>query len=796
MPPHHPKFTHIEWYASAFALDTILSPRTRKFLREALAVLVAVGGFGIFMNLFSDVQLGAYLLLLVIWVKLWLLEFFHNSFYFSSLPVHFEMAGVVHRAQGGDLVRALIESPQGKWILYRLGLGKKELAGYLTFRQEAKVVTTIDMLGFDHDELEVVGMSLFLKKLLEKDQHFMKFLVDQKVRKDDAVYAAAWFDRGQKAYGENRRWWSKESLMRTPGLAKDWTFGQIWYLEKYGKELGYGRRTVFGNIGFGKNQLNKLESALAKNEEANALLVGERGAGVLDLVYGLAERIGSGHALPELEHKRIFFLDISLLLAEKKEKIAFENTFAALMNESAHAGNVILVIENLPGAIREVATIGVDFVALIDPYLSSSALQVIAVTDTYTFHQVIEPNLSLMDRFEKIIVEDANDGELEVFVEGKVLQLESKNKILFTAQAVRTILESAKRYFGADIGLDKVSDLIGEVVPYVRRQERSVITREDVLGLVESKTGVPLGVIQHTEKETLLHLEDLLHKEVIGQDEAISAIANALRRARAGITSPSRPIGSFLFLGPTGVGKTETTKALSRVFFGGEEDVMRLDMSEFKAGDALQRLIGHFEEGKSGILTSLLRDKQYGVLLLDEFEKASREVHDLFLQILDEGFFSDMMGKKVYARNIIIIATSNAGSDLIWEVMQAKQSLLSKKADIVDAIVERGLFRPELLNRFDGVILFHPLEAVHLRAIAGLMMKKLNKRLLDKGVEVEIDDTLLDYLVTKGSDRQFGARAMNRAIQEHVEQVVAKKLIAEEVLPGTVLTLSKEELLQ
>jgi ATP-dependent Clp protease ATP-binding subunit ClpC len=781
------------WLESAFSLDRILSPHWRKNIREVLAVLLGVGTFGVLLNLFNTSQLGAYLLLLGIWIVFWLLEFFHNSFYYASLPVHFEMASVVDAASGGDLVRAFLTSPQGKWILIRLGLTGSKTKAYAETRLKDGVIITIKDLDFSHEEIDVVGMSKLLTKILEKDQHFMKFLVGEKVRKDDIAFAASWFDRKQRQYADSRRWWSREALSRIPGLAKDWTFGQVWYLEKYGREIGYGRRTAFGNLGFGKAQIAKLENALAKNEEANALLVGERGSGVLDLVYGLAELIGTGHSLPELGFKRMFFVDIPTLLAEKKTKLEFEAEYIKLMNEAVHAGNVILVFDNLSSAIQEAASIGVDLVALTDPYLAGAQIQVIAVVDTFNFHDRIEPNQAIMERFEKIIVEDADDGELEVFIEKRVEWTETKERVHFTAQAVRTILETTRRYFGADSGLDKVGDLIAEVVPFVRRGGSAVITRDDILKLVEQKTGVPLGAINQTEKETLLHLEDLLHKEVIGQDEAIVSIANALRRARVGITSPNRPIGSFLFLGPTGVGKTETTKALARIFFGGENDVIRLDMSEFKAGDALKRLIGQFEDGKTGILSSLLRDRQYGVLLLDEFEKASREVHDLFLQILDEGFFSDMHGRKVYARNLIIIATSNAGSDLIWKVMQEKAALLSRKADIVDSIISQGIFRPELLNRFDGVVLFHPLEKEHLKLIAGLMMKKLNKRLLDKGVQVEVNDELINYLVEKGSDRQFGARAMNRAIQEHVEQAVAKKLISEEILPGTVIELNQAD---
>jgi ATP-dependent Clp protease ATP-binding subunit ClpA len=312
--------------------------------------------------------------------------------------------------------------------------------------------------------------------------------------------------------------------------------------------------------------------------------------------------------------------------------------------------------------------------------------------------------------------------------------------------------------------------------------------------MTETKTGVPTGEIAVAEKDKLLNLEKILHQRIIGQDEAVSAIASSLRRARSGIESKNRPLGSFLFLGPTGVGKTETTKALAEVFFGNENKIMRLDMSEYSGSDALSRLIGSFEGGKTGVLTSLLRENQYGVLLLDEFEKASRETHDLFLQILDEGIFSDMLGKKVNARNLIIIATSNAGSDVIWNFVKQQKDLAENKQAIIEAIIHNNVFRPELLNRFDGVILFHPLDEKMLKQVTTLMLERLAKRLQEKSLKLKITDELVNYLVKVGSDPAFGARPINRAIQDQVEEVIAKKLISGDILPGSEVILSEADL--
>jgi ATP-dependent Clp protease ATP-binding subunit ClpA len=297
--------------------------------------------------------------------------------------------------------------------------------------------------------------------------------------------------------------------------------------------------------------------------------------------------------------------------------------------------------------------------------------------------------------------------------------------------------------------------------------------------------------VKAEEREKLLDLENILKARIVGQDEAVKTVSSAVRRARSGITNPDRPLGSFLFLGPTGVGKTETTKVLADVFFGESARILRLDMSEYSGADSVEKLIGSFGSGKEGVLSSLLRERQYGVLLLDEFEKTTPDVMNLFLQILDEGFFSDSSGRKVSARNLIIIATSNAGSDRIWSAMQAGKDLSREKDAIVDDIVKSGVFKPELLNRFDGVVLFHPLTPAHLKRIAGLMLQKLHDRLAMQGINLAIDENLIDYVVGFGTDPKFGARPMNRAIQDKVEEAVARKILADSIPKGQEIRLNQ-----
>jgi ATP-dependent Clp protease ATP-binding subunit ClpA len=294
------------------------------------------------------------------------------------------------------------------------------------------------------------------------------------------------------------------------------------------------------------------------------------------------------------------------------------------------------------------------------------------------------------------------------------------------------------------------------------------------LEFVELKTGIPAGQVKDFEKQKLMNLEQLLHERVVGQDEAIVAISQAIRRSRSGLGKTNRPIGSFLFLGPTGVGKTETAKALGDIFFGANVPTVRFDMSEFSNQEALARLIGDSNTNTPGLLANAVREHAYGLLLLDEFEKASKDVHNLFLQILDEGFFSDVQGKKVNLRNMIIIATSNAGTD-------------------IDQLVAHGDFRPELINRFDGVIFFQPLGDINLNKVTRLMLKNLSSRLKEKGIELVITDDLISVLMEKGNDPHFGARPMNRAIADLVEEKIAEGLISGTIKSGSKVSFVKNE---
>lgn len=777
----------------AFAVYAVL------FSASSVAFLSALfPSFSVTAALYVPLAKSIFLLLFGLWLipALWY-AFFASSYFKdadTTLPeigmhmprIHFEVAYVV-AVGAGDPVVDFFASRFGGAVAVRLGIGSQDIISFLKGRTPTEKEFQITV-----PDGEPAGLEHFAAGLLAYDEGLKRFLVSREIDAPDFIGASAWVARIEEDSKEYLRWWSKDALGRIPGIGKNWAYGEIALLQRYATPIAAHSASSETKGAFGKREAEEVERILSRGREANVLLVGEEGVPKLAPLVRLARHIEAGTILPPLEHKQVFVFDGVSFVAAMKEKIQLETEIVKLLAEAAKAGNIIFVFDNFDKFFLGAKALGSDLLSILDPFLISQNIQIVAIAELGAFRQLFEPNPKIRERFERVLIEGAGVAGSIPIVEDEALQAEVKEGIMFTYPAIRTITESAERYFFDGVMPDKAIDLLSELVPKVKVAGKRVVLRADVLDLVSKKTGIKVSEATGEERTKLLKLEETLHDRIVGQDEAVKAISGALRRARSGISSPNRPMGSFLFIGPTGVGKTETTKALAQVFFGDESAITRLDMSEYASDDALSRLIGTFESGKPGILASLLRERQYGVLLLDEFEKTNKEVHDLFLQILDEGFFTDVSGKRVNARNLIIIATSNAGSDVIWRLME-KGKPFDKDIVLTD-IIDRAIFKPELLNRFDGVILFRPLTVEDLRKIAKLMLQKLGKRLQEKGVELIITDPLLEYLVSVGQDPKFGARPMNRAIQEKVEQVIAEKMLRGEVSAGSRVELSSADL--
>ena len=803
-------------------LDRILSHRARHIIHGAidsvLVILTIVAGglyavnYWKFFNpeltqtafSFAPRIAGLALILLSILLVVYLLEVFFRFLYFREGLISWRTKGrghetdvlsfyvlkVLHNTNNGDVTKSFLHSSVGARILLRCGIPDSARKEFLS-RRSGKIFDA----PLPIDPQKVFGLRSLALFLVSQDEELREFLFKENVREGDFIGASEWVIREHDDAKARERWWSRERLAAVPGIGKDWSYGEIYTLSHYAREVleNYSEHASALSAK-DEHEVREIERVLLRAQEANALLVGEKGAGTIDIIYDFAQKIRNGSIRPELEHKKVFMLNTDTLISSIQGKEEFENEFLTILNEATRAENIIIVLPDLPSFITTARNIGSDIVTLLDPYLVSPKLQIIAVSDVDSFHNTLEQNAALMTRFEKVAVTDPSSEEMIVILERVAEGLEAKNKTFFTYSAIEEAFQSAENYLPDGVLPDKAIDLLVEVIPQIEEQKEFFVKRSDILALITRKTKIPVGEIKDGERAKLINLERFLHMRVVGQDEAVSLVSNAMRRARAGVRNMKRPIGSFLFLGPTGVGKTETAKALAEAFFGDDGAISRFDMSEYQTADALKRLIGNFEGEQVGMLTKVLKAKPYSVLLLDEFEKTNKEVLDLFLQVLDEGFFSDMRGKRVNARNVIIIATSNAGSDLIWEAGKNGGHLMDMKDDIVNTIIERGIFKPELLNRFDAVVLFHPLDVSHLSQIARVMLEKLKKRLHERGIDLVVTDDLVNAVIRHGTDPSFGARPMNRAIQEQVEQVIADKLVRGEIKEGSRVEFSPEDL--
>jgi len=377
-----------------------------------------------------------------------------------------------------------------------------------------------------------------------------------------------------------------------------------------------------------------------------------------------------------------------------------------------------------------------------------------------------------------------------MILEKMTLSLENKYKTFITFPALRKIISLADKYLPIPFPKSAM-DLLDEVLVHLTSTKEKVLLPKHVNEVVSRKTKVPVGDVEEKERDTLLNLEDLLHQRIINQVEAVREVSTALRRARSQITVRKGPMGTFLFLGPTGVGKTETAKALAEIYFGSEERIIRLDMSEYQSVNDIPRLIG--APGEEGTLTTKIRENPFSLLLLDEIEKSHPNILNLFLQVLDEGFLTDGLGRKVNFRNCIIIATSNAGYQIILKALKEKTEWVDVKRNILDYIFQEGLFRPEFINRFDSMVVFQPLSQKNLLGIAELMLKKLKNNLKDQNIELIITEPLKEKIAELGYNPTFGARQMRRVIQDKVENVLASALLSKKIKRGDKIEINPDD---
>lgn len=698
-----------------------------------------------------------------------------------------------------DLARRLIHEPDVRFILTHLALPADAVT-----RLAIPANLTLRLVMAEAAELaEAAGLARItaaagLVALIKKNPAAGPTLDRFKLKIDDLVAVANWYHRLYKLSHPPSPLLDPANLKTSGGIGRDWAYGYTPLLDRFTHELTGQLTRSFGDHYLAhRTEIDQVERVLARSGKHNVLLLGEPGVGKRTVMLGLTWRIHGGQTLRPLRHKRVLELDISAVLAGATVTGELEARLVDLLNQAARAGNVILFIDRLErlfgASAGEAGVVNAGQILL--PYLESSALQLVGATTLADYHRFFERLPSVTAQLERVEVHEPSTDQVRLILEEIAPLFETRHGIIISYQAIKEVVEVSERYLTNRKFPEKAIDLLDEATVHLASSRHEpFLLPEHIDELVSQKTHVPIGQVRTEEKEQLLNLEDRLHERVVNQNEAIGAIAQALRRARSGVARTDRPIGTFLFLGPTGVGKTETAKTLAAIYFGSEKTLIRLDLNEYLETNAAHRLIGGpgFEAG--GLLTNPVKERPFSTVLLDEIEKAHPNILNIFLQLLDEGRLQDGLGEVVNFTNTIIIGTSNAGSEFIRERLRpADQNLkpIDFKEQLLEYLQHNNIFRPELLNRFDAIVVFRLLTKEELVKVVELHLKRINRYLADKQMAIVMTPQAAVKLAEIGFDPQFGARALARAIQQKVENLIADKILRNELQAGGVLEITE-----
>lgn len=694
---------------------------------------------------------------------------------------------------------------------------------------------------------------ILLAILADTDSYAVRFLGEMGVRANDLI------DNLQNLLGSSE----EQPNISSPDKKQSKGSGSTKTLDKYGRDLTAiaaqgGIDPVIGR----KDEIQRVIQILSRRTKNNPCLIGEPGVGKTAVAEGLALKIVSGDVPETLKNKRVIALDLTGMIAGTKYRGDFEDRINNVISELKKAGNVILFIDELHTIIGAGSAEGsADTANILKPSLARGDFQVIGATTINEYRKYIEKDSALERRFQPVMVGEPSEEEAIEILKGLRDRYEAHHKVKITDDAIVSAVKLSSRYIADRFLPDKAIDLIDEAASKVRLKaftppndvknledelsqlqkekesaineqnferaaqirddEKSLrdkidaakrdwreknehtngeVTPEDIAEIVSGWTGIPVVQLTEEESERLLKLESILHERIIGQDEAVKAVAKAIRRGRVGLKDPNRPIGSFIFLGPTGVGKTELCKTLAEAMFGDENAMIRFDMSEFMEKHTVSKLIGSppgyvgYDEG--GQLTERVRRKPYSVILFDEIEKAHPDVFNMLLQILDDGRLTDSQGRKVDFRNTVIIMTSNVGAKLITNE-QKSLGFLSDDPDkpkseketaeeIKEAVMGelKNTFKPEFLNRIDDIIVFNRLNDADIKNIAKRMLKTLTKRLENMEIDITFADSTIDEISKEGFDPVYGARPLRRAIQSKIEDDISEKILDGSIAKG------------
>lgn len=571
-------------------------------------------------------------------------------------------------------------------------------------------------------------------------------------------------------------------------MNRAWTSRPTPTLDRYSTDFTDLARG--GRIGFligHKEELERLINTLARPINPNALLVGEAGIGKETLIAHLAYKLSKDEVPQSLFDKRLVGLELGSLVAGAPPE-ELNNRIKKIVEEIVTAGNIILYIADLHNLVRTSGTAYLSAADELMPIIMNNAFPVVGATYPREFKQSIEPRSDFVGAFEVIRVNEITEAEAEKILSYEGLLMERQFKVTISFGALKKAVVLAKKYFHNKFLPASAEELLKSAVVDVKRRGEKILGPEQVIRVAEAKVNIPIHEAGGEEAKKLLNLENIIHERLVDQEEAVRVIAESLRAYRSGLSRPGGPIASFLFVGPTGVGKTELAKILARVQFGSEKAMVRFDMTEYQDKQSFFRFIGSPDGAVSGALTDAILQKPYSLVLLDEFEKAFPDILNLFLQVLDDGRLTDNLGRTVDFQNTIIIATSNAHSDIINDALNRGQAM----SEIAEYLKKKltDIFKPELLNRFSRIVVFKNLLPADLAKIVGLNLNDVAALVADQGIKIEFDPSLINEFVRLGYDPALGARPLRRVIDEKLRAVLARKILEKTVGHGSHVKIS------
>jgi len=679
-----------------------------------------------------------------------------------------------------QLAQIVMNSGGGRFFAARFGLGPDFLSS-LVSNQPGDSVRVWNEASALSSQLHVstIDASILTAALIRTIPGVDQYLAQGRLGADDIVAGAEWYKHLQEVIAASKK------RGHDGGIGRDWAFGFTPILERFGYNISmhiHTKGVLQYDLPSRSALAQQMTHLLAQGGRRNVALVGGLGSGKTSVVHALAKKLLEANpSIPrELHYHQIVALDPSTLIAQSPGRGELESLVQRLCYEALQAKNIILFLDDAQ-LFFEDGNGAVNLSNVLLPILEGGALRIILAMDEQRWLRIAQGNAALTQYMNRLVVPPTDEHETMLILEDQLLLFEYHQKVTYTYQAVEAVYGLSSRYLSEQVMPGRALKLLESAA---NCSEQGLVTHRSVEQAIEQTQGVKVGTADSaSERQTLLNLEELIHKRMINQTRAVQVVSDALRRARAGVRESARPIGTFLFLGPTGVGKTELAKSVAAVFFGGEEHLVRLDLNEYSTPGDVSRLIADAAQDQNSLTAQISRNP-FSVVLLDEIEKAHPAVLNTLLQLLDEGILRDINNRTVSFRDAVIVATSNAGADRIRAHIEAGQELDQFEEQFTNELINANVFRPEFLNRFDEIVLFRPLKPEELLQVVDLILQGLNKNLAAQKVTVAVDQDARQLLVQAGFDPRLGARPMRRMVQRVVENIVSNQLLSGQVGPG------------